>query len=281
MATDTSKNIQLAGEWKYAIAAEYRNAVFYLMDILKGDWMQRPKVTAVGATTISGLYNAMLYPIAPYTIKGALWYQGETNVGRAIQYQTLLPAMVKSWRELWNQHFPFYIVQIAPWTYSGSKNTESAELREAQSILSNTIDHSGLVVTLDLGDTSSIHSGKKKQVGERLALLALAKDYDKKIVYSGPVVSAAKIKGFKIELTFANANNGLQLNDNYHNGFEIAGADRKFRNAIVVVVDNKIIISNSDISNPLFVRYAYTNGSMAKLFNKEGLPASTFEVKGE
>jgi len=277
---DTSKNIDLSGQWKYTLAAEYKNGIFYLLNVSKIECLQRPKVSAIGTGTITALYNAMINPIIPYTIKGVLWYQGETNVGRAKQYESLLPLLVTSWRESWNQEsFPFYIVQIAPWTYSGGSNIESAELRNAQRKAADTIKNSGLVVTLDLGDSSSIHPGKKKEVGERLALWALSKDYGKSLVCSGPLYKSSKVTGNKIEITFMYADNGLKLSDTLHNGFQIAGVDKIFKNAQVEITGNKVIISNDVVTAPRYVRYAYLNTSKATLYNIEGLPASTFTTE--
>ena len=276
-AKDESNPIKLSGEWKYNVAAEFKNGIFYVFDVATIEWLKRPKSVAIGSGTITGLYNAMINPIASYTIKGALWYQGETNVGRASQYQTLLPMLINNWRESWNQGcFPFYVVQIAPWTYSGAGNTDAAELRDAQRRVCNKVEHSGLVVTLDLGDTSSIHPGKKKQVGDRLALWALAKDYNKNIICSGPCYKSSKIIENKIEVTFDYVGNGLEIKNMEHNGFQIAGRDKKYVDAHVEIVGNKILVSSESVTSPCFVRYAYLNASKATLYNKEGLPASTF-----
>jgi len=275
--TDTAKTVKLSGEWKYNIAAELKNGIFYVLDVASVECLRRPKCVALGSGTISGLYNAMIHPIATFTIKGALWYQGETNVGRAKQYQALLPLLARSWRESWKQGaFPFYVVQIAPWIYSGVANTDAAELRDAQRIACNKIDNSGLVVTLDLGDTSSIHPGKKTQVGERLALWALAKQYNKQIVCSGPMFKTSRILTDKIELTFDYVQNGIVITDFVKNGFQIAGRDKKFVDAKVEIVGDKVLVTSESIKNPFYVRYAYLNASKATFYNKEGLPSSTF-----
>jgi sialate O-acetylesterase len=275
--TDTAKTVKLSGEWKYNIAAELKNGIFYVLDVASVECLRRPKCVALGSGTVSGLYNAMIHPIAAYTIKGALWYQGETNVGRAMQYQSLLPLVAHCWRESWNQgSFPFYVVQIAPWIYSGIANTDAAELRDAQRIACNTIDNSGLVVTLDLGDTSSIHPGKKIQVGERLALWALAKEYNKQVICSGPQYKSSKVLNNKIELTFDYVQNGIVITDLIKNGFQIAGSDKKFVEAKIEIMGDKVIVSSDAITVPSFVRYAYLNASKATFYNKEGLPASTF-----
>jgi len=276
-SVDNSKSIPLSGEWKYTVSAEFRNGVFYVLNVNEIEWLHRPKCVALGSGTVTGLFNAMIHPIASYTFKGALWYQGETNVGRAKQYQALLPLLARSWRESWGQGiFPFYVVQIAPWLYSGIANTDAAELRDAQRIACNKIDNSGLVVTLDLGDTSSIHPGKKTQVGERLALWALAKQYNKQIVCSGPMFKTSRILTDKIELTFDYVQNGIVITDFVKNGFQIAGRDKKFVDAKVEIVGDKVMVSSESIKNPFYVRYAYLNASKATLYNKEGLPASTF-----
>ena len=276
---DSTKKVDLSGEWKYNVAALLKNSVFYVFDVKNVEWLKRPKSVNVGESTPSVLFNAMIRPVIPYTIKGVIWNQGETNVGRAQQYQQLLPLLVRSWRDAWGQNlFPFYVVQIAPWGYSGATNTECAELRDAQRLACNKIDKSGLVVTLDLGEDRTIHPPRKQPVGERLALWALAKDYAKPIVCSGPIFKSSRVVGNTIEIEFLEAT-GLYLTDVLNNGFQIAGTDKKFVDAKVEIVGDKVVVRSESIQTPAYVRYAYLNTSKAKLYNKAGLPASTFRTE--
>ena len=278
---DSTKTVSLKGEYKYMVVSQYISPKFYLLDSKTREWENRPKMsTTLGTGTPTALFNAMINPLVPYTFKGVIWYQGETNVGRGKQYQTLFPLMIKSWRDTWRQgSFPFYFVQICPWHYNDNKGSASAEIRNAQRLTLNSCENTGMVVTLDIGDTNNIHPMKKKPVGDRLALWALAKNYDKNMTFSGPLYSNKIITGNKIILEFTNADSGLKINDNTNNQFEIAGSDSIFMPAQVVVYGNKIMVSNSNITKPLKVRYAFRNTSTATLFNGNGLPASTFETE--
>lgn len=185
--TSSSGNaFDLSGSWKYKPVADYRGGTLYAFT--DQDLARQPElVTDLNSHTPSVLYNAMINPVVPYTIKGAIWYQGESNVGRAEQYERLFPAMITDWRSKWGYPFAFYFVQIAPFQYG---NDKSMELRDAQR-KTLTLEHTGMAVTLDIGNNSNIHPANKQDVGERLALWALAKDYGKSIAYSGPLVSSA------------------------------------------------------------------------------------------
>jgi sialate O-acetylesterase len=219
----------------------------------------------------------MIAPLIPYAIKGAIWYQGESNVGDADLYKSVFPSMIKSWRDDWKQgDFPFYFVQIAPWEYGD--NSYSQNLREAQFLTLST-PKTGMAVTLDVGSPKTIHPPDKKDVGERLALWALAKDYNKHVAYSGPLYKSMKIKNEKIILTFDEVDGGLVINNkNDQNNFQIAGEDRIFHNADVKIVGKKLVISSSEIKSPAAVRYGWSNYVDASLFNKAGLPASSFRT---
>ena len=185
--------------------------------------------------------------------------------------------MVKSWRTKWQNDFPFYFVQIAPFEYN---NTNSAFLREAQLKTMLSLDNSGMAVTMDIGECKNIHPGNKKHVGDRLAYWALSKTYNiDGITFSGPVYKQMKVKDSKVILSFDYAENGFSSFGKDLNGFEIAGEDKIFYEAIVKLNKNKTIIVRSDkVSKPVAVRYAFKNCVEGTLFNTEGLPASSFRT---
>lgn len=268
--------IALAGEWRYLPVAEYRNSSFYQFNIAEADFFTRPRVEVqISANTPSFLYNAMIAPLVPYTLRGAIWYQGESNSGRPQEYQVLFPLMIENWRRAWGgTPFPFYYVQIAPYDYGEA--TRSQELREAQMF---TLRHpkTGMAVTMDIA-APSIHPPNKQDVGKRLALWALDRDYGRKQVHSGPIYRKMKVKGDRIELTFDHTGSGLKAADEGLTGFEIAGADRKFVPATAVIAGKRLVVSNPAVSRPAAVRYAWSNLARATLFNLEGLPASSFRT---
>jgi sialate O-acetylesterase len=277
---DTSQKVMLSGKWKYLVVAEYKNNMFYIFDIKNREYQSRVTTTTVGPNTPSVLFNSMVYPLAPYSIKGFLWYQGESNIGSAEQYPSYLSSMVKDWCRLWERkEIPFYYVQIAPYKYSGISNTESAVFRNAQRVAIDSVKHSGMVVTLDIGDVAIIHPSKKKEVGERLAYWALAKVYQKDIPYSGPLYKSFKIESNKIRLNFEYAENGLVGKESILKGFEIAGSDKNYVLATASIESNTVVVYSDKIEKPLYVRYAWHNDSEASLMNKEGLPASTFTTE--
>ncbi|MDR1383265.1 MAG: sialate O-acetylesterase [Planctomycetaceae bacterium] len=228
------------------------------------------------------LYNGMIAPILPYGIKGAIWYQGESNAGRAYQYRTLFPLMISTWRELWEQgDFPFYFVQLANFGKNGEPLGASAwaELREAQALTLN-LRKTGYAVTIDIGTANDIHPRNKQDVGARLARWSLAKDYGKTIpVYTGPIFNSFAIQGGKATVGFDFAQNGLKTQDGGKvAGFIIAGADRKFVAADAVIDGGNVIVSSPEIANPVAVRYAWANDPGANLFNAENLPAAPFRT---
>jgi sialate O-acetylesterase len=268
--------ISLAGDWRYLPVAEYLNGRFYQLDVAGADYFSRPTVAVeISAYTPSFLYNAMIAPLVPYTLRGAIWYQGESNTGRPQQYRTLFPLMIDSWRHAWGGVvFPFYFVQIAPYDYGS--DTRSQELREAQML---TLNHpkTGMAVTLDIA-APSIHPPNKQDVGKRLALWALARDYGRKVVYSGPLYKSMKLKGDKITLEFQHTGSGLKAGAAGLTGFEIAGADRRFMPAQAVISGKQVLVFSPQVNQPVAVRYAWSNLATASLFNQEGLPASSFRT---
>ncbi|MBK7213449.1 MAG: chitobiase/beta-hexosaminidase C-terminal domain-containing protein [Bacteroidales bacterium] len=226
------------------------------------------------------LYNAMINPLLPMIIRGAIWYQGESNVTDAISYDKLFPAMIHSWRKAWGLgNFPFYYVQIAPFTYD--RAVVGAMLREAQ-MRSLSTSNTGMVVTMDItGDVSDIHPKNKVDVGKRLALWALSGTYGiDGIVPSGPLYSGFQKEGKSIRVAFEYAGDGLNMHvsGKQPNGFMIAGSDRHFVAAKVQVDGNSLIVRSDKVKDPVAVRYAYTNTSEATLFNSMELPASTFRT---
>lgn len=221
------------------------------------------------------LYNGMIHPLIPYNIKGAIWYQGESNVGRDKQYLKLFPGMIEDWRERWNSDFSFYFVQIAPFTYN---NELSPALRDAQRKSLKT-PKTGMAITMDIGLPKSIHPGNKQDVGDRLARLALAKDYGKNILASGPLYESHSISGNKIIVEFNYSEGGLMTKESGLSGFEIAGDDKKFRPAKAKIVDNKIEVSSASVKQPKYVRYGWKDFINGTLFNNDELPASSFTTE--
>ncbi len=230
----------------------------------------------------SALYNAMVAPVSNYSIKGFLWYQGESNSGRADEYEKLQPAQIVDWRNKWNQgDLPFLFVQLPNYMDANYLPSESqwATLRESQ-LKSLSLPNTGMAVAIDLGEWNDIHPDNKKDVGERLALAAKKIAYGENIVYSGPIYQSSKTEGNKIIITFDHVGSGLITNDGEElSEFAIAGADKKFVWAKAKIDGAKIIVWNDDVSNPLYVRYAWADNPVnPNLYNKEGLPASPFRT---
>lgn len=229
------------------------------------------------------LFNAMIAPLVPYAIKGVAWYQGETNAGRGEEYQRLLPAMIADWRKRWDQgEFPFLIVQLANYKAVKNEPEESgwAELREAQLYTAQQVHNSGLVVAIDVGEAADVHPLDKKTVGTRLALAARKIAYaDNKVVHSGPVYQSMKIQGNRIVLSFIHTGGGLVARGGELKRFAIAGRDGRFIWARARIEDDKVIVWNNTLNDPVAVRYAWAdNPEGANLYNKEGLPASPFRT---
>ena len=230
----------------------------------------------VNANWPSVLFNAMINPLIPFGIRGAIWYQGESNIGRAEQYRRLFPAMITDWRHHWEEGtFPFYYVQIAPFRYPNPGM--AAALREAQLLSLNT-PNTGMAVTMD-SDSNNLHPHNKQAVGHRLALWALAKTYGRPhIVYSGPLYKKMKIEGEKARIFFAYAGSGLTSNGKPLEHFTIAGADGKFVPAHAEIDGITILVSSPAVSRPASVRYAWGDADESSFGNKEGLPASSFRT---
>jgi len=229
----------------------------------------------------SKLYNAMIHPLISYGIKGVIWYQGESNVNfcpnDANRYEKLFPTLIKNWRDNWGQgDFPFYYVQIAPYEYEVPK--VAALLRDAQR-KSLKVNNTGMAVTMDIGNPKDIHPKNKKDVGDRLALWALAKTYEKSsITYSGPLYNSIKVKRNKAFVSFDYVGGGLVAKNGPLTYFEIAGEDKQFYPATAEIVKNLIVVQSTKVNKPVAVRYSFNNADEPNLFNKEGLPASSFRT---
>ncbi|MEM6345717.1 MAG: sialate O-acetylesterase [Bacteroidota bacterium] len=256
---------------------------------LSGKWKYRVSPQGVALNLALGpndqptlLYNGMIAPLLPYGIKGAIWYQGESNAGRAEAYQKLFPAMIENWREDWGYEFPFFWVQLANFKAAKEQAEDSdwAELREAQS-MTLSLPKTGEAVIIDIGEADDIHPRNKQDVGLRLALAALHVAYEQEIVYSGPRFKKASFRSGKATLEFEHIGSGLVANDRYGylKGFAIAGEDRQWHWAQAYIEGDKVVVSSSNVANPVAVRYAWAdNPDDANLYNAEGLPASPFRT---
>lgn len=229
----------------------------------------------------SGLYNAMIAPLVPYAIRGAVWYQGESNANRAYQYRKLFPAMITDWRNAWEQGaFSFYFVQLANFrdALPDPGESEWAELREAQT-MALSLKNTGMATIIDIGEADDIHPRNKQDVGKRLALNALAKDYGKKVTWSGPMYRSKRIWRDKVTLRFSHVGSGLATSDGEAvKGFAIAGEDRKFVWADAVIRGRRVVVSSPEVPNPVAVRYAWAINPVCNLVNGKGLPASPFRT---
>lgn len=269
-APDAQK-ISLAGEWHNRPSA-------YLRDI-------PPQPTAPllreGDPNVPGvLFNAMINPLVPYGLKGAIWYQGESNAGRAFQYRALFPAMIADWRAQWDQgDFPFLFVQLANFMPVTPEPGPSAwaELREAQRMTLQT-PKTGMATIIDIGEADDIHPQNKQDVGRRLALWA--RHYDgEKLVHSGPLYLGHSIEGNSIRIRFNHIGGGLKTPDGTPlKGFAIAGADKKFVWAEARIDEDTVVVSSASVPNPQAVRYAWADNPVCNLYNEEGLPASPFRT---
>ena len=265
---DEGDKISIAGDWimKYEIQLDPKTLV---------------KVPRPPAATPSVLYNAMIAPIVPFAIKGAIWYQGEANAGRAYQYRTLFPAMINAWREKWGQgDFPFLFVQLANFKDRKDAPGQSdwAELREAQ-LRTLALPNTGMAVIIDIGEANDIHPRNKQDVGYRLALAAQKIAYGKDLSFSGPIYESMSVEGDKIRIKFKYCDGGLMAKGDSLKGFSIAGEDRRFVWANAVIQDdNTVLVSAESVKDPLAVRYAWADNPDCNLYNRQGLPASPFRT---
>jgi sialate O-acetylesterase len=228
------------------------------------------------------LYEGMLAPIAPLSLAGAIWYQGEQNSPRGFEYRKLLPAMIADWRSLFSQgDFPFYIVSLpafnkrSPVPVDGDDWTET---RESQAITAATVPNTCLAVTIDTGDADNIHAKEKEPVGDRLARCALAKYYGKDVVYSGPTLERVERLPGAIRLHFTHADGGLVVKGDKLGEFSIAGDDRKWFWADARIEGDTVVVSSPSVTNPIEVRYAWQSNPAATLFNGADVPAVPFRT---
>lgn len=252
---------------------------------LAGDWKYQVE-SIRGGTNVNEFpslaYNAMINPLIPYGFRGVLWYQGESNAGRAYQYRKAFPLLINDWRNKWKSDLPFYFVQLATFKTPGNSNDGSgwAELREAQTQTLN-LAKTGMVVTTDIGNPNDIHPRNKQDVGKRLAAIALNRTYKKRILDSGPVYKSIRIVGDRAIVTFESIGSGLMTNDKNGQvfGFEIAGGDQTFYPATAKIQGKTVIVSSEKVVSPQAVRFGWIgDASASSLFNQEGFPAVPFRT---
>ena len=263
-----------------------------------------PKSSAREPNMPTVLYNAMIKPLAPFAIKGAIWYQGESNAEKSYRYRELMQGMILDWRSLWGYDFPFYITQIAGYKAVSENPGEFnwAELREAQTMATETVAKTGMACIIDIGEAEDVHPVRKREVGERLANLALANDYGKKVATDGPRCKSHTFDKNKVIIKFSNAAGGLKAvpsgdfaKDRYGEkalgfsivkqaesgiltGFQIAGADHIWHWADAEISGDTVVVSCPDVPHPVAVRYGWADNPVCNLFNSEGLPAWPFRT---
>ena len=281
------QKIGLDNQWKVTLSVSFSGA---------------PRSTAREPNMPTVLYNAMIKPLAPFAIKGAIWYQGESNAERAYRYRDLMQSMILDWRALWGYDFPFYITQI-----TGYKDVNAipgddgwAELREAQAMATRALERCGMACIIDLGEAEDIHPVRKKEVGERLARLAFANDYGRKVVADGPRFESYRVHGSNMIIRFSDVAGGLRVipsgsfaqarygsadervekaENGVLMGFQIAGPDRVWHWADARIEGNgEVVVSSPEVPQPVAVRYAWSINPVCNLYNSEGLPAWPFRT---
>jgi sialate O-acetylesterase len=239
----------------------------------------------VGPNVPASLYNAMIHPLLPFAIKGAIWYQGESNAGKAYEYRTLFQTMIKDWRAKWGQpDMPFFCVQLAPWHANDADGVSWAELREAQLLATQKLKNVGMAVITDVGDLFDIHPRDKTTVGNRLAINARGMVYGQKVVSSGPVYREMKVEGDSVVLSFDHLGGGLMQRYGTLNGFTICGDDKEFHPAKAVIKGDTVVVTSAKVAKPVAVRFGWSNYPVVNLYNKSldgkglGLPATPFRT---
>lgn len=237
----------------------------------------------------SQLYNGMIYPLIPYAIAGAIWYQGESNASRAHEYGRLFPTLIQNWRSDWGQgEFPFLAVQLAPWDKNKKRSIEEitakpeesdwAELREAQLLATRVLPKVGMAVITDVGDKDDIHPIKKRPVGVRLAIAARAIAYKERITYSGPQFKSLRLSKGRAILSFNHVGAGLQVRGKSLTGFQICGTNREWHWADARIDGRRVVVSHPKVPEPVAVRYGWLDNPVVNLFNVDGLPATPFRT---
>ena len=262
----SEKPIDISGDWSYTIEHDFGQII---------PPAQRPGPGCPNSPYM--LFNNMIAPLLPYAIRGAIWYQGESNANRASEYERLLKDLVRDWRFAWGQgDFPFYNVQLA--NFGAASDADWPRIREAQLKLLEE-PNTGVAVATDIGDSLNIHPSNKREVGRRLALWALADVHGKHVAKSGPLYSSMTIEGSTIRLRFSHVCGGLVAKGGALKLFSIADSTRKFVPAKAVIDGDTLIVSSPDVGEPLAVRYAWSNDPKeANLYSKVGLPASPFRT---
>jgi sialate O-acetylesterase len=254
-------DVSLAGTWKYDASDPLPEVDMF------------PSEPAI-------LYNAMIHPLTPFSIKGVIWYQGESNASRARQYQTLFPLMIEDWRAQWGEEkFPFLFVQLANYIVGGPGDESWAELREAQTMALD-LDNTGMAVTIDIGDSTDIHPRNKQDVGRRLALAALKVAYGQDNAWTSPMYKSMRVEGDSVILTFDEVAEGLMVVPGEKvRGFTIAGTDQQFYPATAKIIsENEVSVKSPQVPEPKAVRYGWANNPTANLYNEAFLPVSPFRT---
>jgi sialate O-acetylesterase len=266
LKSNAAEKIALSGNWKYTVAVNLKD---YPPKPHSPNEPNRPTV----------LYNAMIYPLLPYGIQGAIWYQGESNAGRAAQYKELFPLMIRDWRRAWNRDFPFYFVQLANFMERKTSPQASswAELREAQLQTLN-LKNTGMAVAIDIGEAADIHPKNKQEVGRRLALAARAKTYHQSVPFSGPLYAGYTLEENQIRIHFNHAEGLKAVDGKALSGFAIAGSDHIFHWASAKIDGKELIVYSPEVNYPVAVRYAWADNPDGNLENSAGLPASPFRT---
>jgi len=278
--------IELQNQWRFKVSAEiykqlsdysYPYMSFYLYNNPNFNLADRPPIVSYNFNEPSSLFNGMISPLIPFTMKGVVWYQGENNAFRYEEYGELFSLLISDWRSKWYNNFSFYYVQIAPYFNYYNSN---ASLREAQRKALR-IPKTGMAVTLDIGEKYDIHPSNKHDVGLRLAKHALKNDYKIDLINSGPLFRNYSVHEDVVKVFFDHIGSGLVLDENGYSEFEISGLDKKYFEADVVNQNEYLEIFSDNVTNPVYVRYAWSDTSFASLFNSEGLPASSFNTENE
>jgi sialate O-acetylesterase len=268
--------MSLEGNWKALPIAELFENNFYKLNLEGGTSNPRPNFVKISAWTPTSLFNGMINPLIPYTIKGAAWYQGESNVGFEDEYKVIFKNMIEGWRSKWNYDFPFYFVQIAPYNYN---NGQSAALRDAQRQVTS-LSNTGMVVTLDIGNPDNIHPAKKNEVGKRLSNLALGKTYgyQNKLDASYPISIARKNN--IVTISFDCVEGGeLELKSTYSDEIEVSADNIDFYKANAVVEDCFLHLYSNKVKQTKYVRHAWSDAGSGAILNSKGIPVSTFLVE--
>ena len=269
LAVEGSDSISLVGDWKVKLGGEVTAKTPFPVSL-----DNNPNLPTV-------LYNGMVSPIVPFAVKGAIWYQGESNADRGYQYRTLLPTMIQSWRDAFQcGDFPFLIVQLAGFMHPPIKPADDnwAELREAQFLTAKSVRNVGIMTAIDIGEMDDIHPKNKQEVGRRLALVAEQRFFGKKLVASGPTYKSMKIDGTTIRLSFDHVDGGLVTGSGPMLGFAIAGDNHQWHWAEAKIDGTDVVVSSSEVPNPVAVRYGWSAFTKGTLANGAGLPAFPFRT---